>query len=215
MAIKLLILDFDGTLADTRSLIVSIIKAVAAERGLPVPTDEAAASTIGLPLKTAFITLFSLTEAEGQACAEHYCRIFDERNKPGVVKLYPHVADTLALLHSRGLTITIASSRHHASLADYVRGLGLEPYVSLVLGADDVAEAKPSPEPVLHTLRLTGFRPEEAMVVGDAAYDILMGRRAGTRTVGVTYGNGSAASLTEAGADHLADDFSEVAKYVN
>jgi phosphoglycolate phosphatase-like HAD superfamily hydrolase len=53
-------------------------------------------------------------------------------------------------------------------------------------------------------------RPEEALVVGDANYDILMGRAAGCRTCGVTYGNQSAADLREAGADYLINDFSEI-----
>ena len=41
-------------------------------------------------------------------------------------------------------------------------------------------------------------------------YDIEMGRRAGTRTCGVTYGNGSPQELKEAGADYLLDDFKEI-----
>ena len=43
-------------------------------------------------------------------------------------------------------------------------------------------------------------------------YDIEMGSRAGTRTCGVTYGNGSRRELQEAGADYLIDDFEEILK---
>ena len=41
-------------------------------------------------------------------------------------------------------------------------------------------------------------------------YDIEMGRRAGTRTCGVTYGNGSSQDLREAGADFMIDDFKKI-----
>ena len=51
---------------------------------------------------------------------------------------------------------------------------------------------------------------EEALVVGDMKYDIEMGRRAGTRTCGVTYGNGSPQDLREAGADFMVDDFEKI-----
>ena len=41
-------------------------------------------------------------------------------------------------------------------------------------------------------------------------YDIEMGRRAGTRTCGVTYGNGSPQELREAGADFMVNDFEKI-----
>ena len=56
--------------------------------------------------------------------------------------------------------------------------------------------------------------PQEALMVGDANYDILMGRAAGCRTCGVTYGNQSASALRDAGADYLIDDFIELVNIV-
>ena len=60
------------------------------------------------------------------------------------------------------------------------------------------------------TLEIFGYKPEDAWVVGDTWYDIEMGRRAGVRTCGVTYGNGSREELIRAGADVLIDDFGEL-----
>ena len=84
------------------------------------------------------------------------------------------------------------------------------PYLSRVLGADGVTNAKPHPEPVLKTLSALGFSPEEAIVVGDMPVDILMGKGAGTRTCGVTYGNSCREDLSAAGADMIIDNFSEL-----
>ena len=50
-------------------------------------------------------------------------------------------------------------------------------------------------------------------MVGDTWFDIEMGRRAGTLTCGVTYGNGSRRDL--AAADFLIDDFADLAAVVN
>ena len=77
-----------------------------------------------------------------------------------------------------------------------------------MLGANDVKEGKPNPEAVNLTLDKYGFKPEEAIVVGDTVFDVRMGINAGTRTCGVTYGNGSRESLAE--ADWLIDDFSHL-----
>ena len=52
---KLIILDFDGTIADTEPLITSTLQATFAERGLDVPSRQACRQTIGLPLKDPFI----------------------------------------------------------------------------------------------------------------------------------------------------------------
>ena len=80
----------------------------------------------------------------------------------------------------------------------------------MVVSANDVQRHKPHPEPVEKILAALHVKSEETLVVGDASYDILMGRAAGCRTCGVTYGNQSATDLKNAGADYLVDDFAEV-----
>ena len=133
-----------------------------------------------------------------------------ENNVPGAVPAFPGVIKTIKQLHNKGLIVTIASSRVHHSLAAFVEELHLEPYISFILGADDVEKAKPNAEPVLKTLHHFGLQPAEALVVGDTAFDILMGRNAGTKTCGVTYGNGSKEDLQAALADYIIDEFAEI-----
>ena len=133
---------------------------------------------------------------------------FNEYNVEGAVELYPNVIETLTALKERGLVLTIASSRSNASLNAYIENLGLSHLISYVLGGNDVQEGKPHPEAVNRTLRELGFQPEEAIVVGDTIFDIHMGLNAGTRTCGVTYGNGTRESLAD--ATWLIDDFSEL-----
>ena len=82
--------------------------------------------------------------------------------------------------------------------------------ISYLVGADDVENAKPNPEPVLKTLSATGFDASETLVVGDMNVDILMGVHAGAKTCGVTYGNGTRRELEEAGADYIIDSFDEL-----
>ena len=71
-------------------------------------------------------------------------------------------------------------------------------------------KAKPSADPVLKTLSVTGFKASEALVVGDMNVDILMGLNAGAKTCGVTYGNGTKEELEEAGADYIIDSIEEL-----
>ena len=208
---KLIILDFDGTLADTRDLIVKTMQQTLEALGLEFRTDDQCAAMIGLPLKQAFTDLLPMTDEMGEQCVETYRRIFNENNALYVIPTFPHVMETLHQLHEQGYTLTIASSRSNRSLMEFVNDMHLNEVIPYVLGAEDVARAKPHPDPVLQTLKVFGCKSENALVVGDTWYDIEMGRRAGVRTCGVTYGNGTREELADAGADFLIDDFGELA----
>ena len=205
---KIIILDFDGTLADTASVIVQTTQATIRELGLPSRTDAECAAMIGLRLIEIPPVLFPDCEVDGELYAETYRRLFKTFNTDGAVTLYPNVMETLHELKGRGYTLTIASSRSRASLEDYVRSLGLEDIITYLLGAADVTEGKPAPEAVLKTLAHFGFKPEEAIVVGDMVFDVHMGKNAGARACGVSYGNGSRESLAD--ADWIIDDFGQL-----
>ena len=212
--IRAVVLDFDGTLADTQPLIVSSIHRTLSELGLPPRTDDECRAIIGLPLEECFVRLSGVDAATAEVCAATYRRVFDEDNHPGTVRLFPHVLETLSELHNRGLMLAICSSRGRPTLDGFVRSFHLEDYFSMIVSANDVQRHKPHPDPVLAILRRLGVAVGETLVVGDASYDILMGRSAGCRTCGVTYGNQSAADLRDAGADYLVDDFSQISVLV-
>ena len=208
--IKIAILDFDGTLGDTTALIVKTTQAAIAEMGLPARTDQQCASMIGLRLVEIPPVLFPECEVDRDLYAATYRRLFNEFNTDGAVQLYPNVMETLKELKSRGIILTIASSRSNASLEAYIKNLGLSSTITYILGANDVKEGKPNPEAVPKTLEAHNIPAEEAIVVGDTIFDIEMGRNAGTKTCGVTYGNGSRESMSK--ADWLIDDFSMLLK---
>jgi phosphoglycolate phosphatase len=211
---KLIILDFDGTLADTRGLIVKTMQQTLDALGLEPRTDDQCAAMIGLPLKQAFTDLLPMTDEMGEQCVETYRRIFNANNALYIIPTFPNVLETLHQLHEQGYTLTIASSRSNRSLMEFVNDMHLNEVIPYVLGAEDVTHSKPYPDPVLQTLKTFDCKPEDALVVGDTWYDIEMGRRAGVRTCGVTYGNGSQEELMRAGADYLIDDFGELVKII-
>lgn len=216
MKTKIIIFDFDGTLADTRELIIRTNQEAMKAMHYPVRDVDDIRKTIGLPLEAGIRTLFPElpSEALPEWCAT-YRRIFDVLKTRIVPVLFPHVKQTLASLHGKGYVLTVASSRHSSSLNDFLRNMGIDSLFHYVLGADNVTKAKPDPEPVLQTLRTLGYKADEALVVGDMPVDILMGSRAGARTVGVTYGNSGRSDLEAAGADYVLDQFSQLLSVVD
>ena len=204
---SLYILDFDGTLADTGAVIRASMHRALADLGLPDATDAACTATIGLPLSAGFARLFPDASADlAERYVATYRRHFDELNVPGAVPLFPGVADALAALRARGVRLAVASSRHRRTLDVFVRNLGLDGLLDLVIGGEDAPRAKPDPAPALEVLSRLGADASSAAVVGDTAYDIEMGRNAGCHTIAVSYGYGARSALFAAGADVVIGD---------
>ena len=191
---KLVIFDFDGTLADTETLITQTMMKTIEAMHLEPRSREEIRAMIGLPLKETFTRLIPMTDD----------------NQPGVVQLFPHVRETLQKLYDAGLTLTIATSRQRFSLMVFLRDMQIEHLFSHIVTVNDVEHAKPAPDMVVQTMERMGATPDETMMVGDAVYDIQMGVNAGVHTTAVTYGNGSREEMEACGAQHVIDDFADL-----
>ena len=207
--IRNLIFDFDGTLADTSLGIVRCTQATLQELGLPASTPERIRSTIGLPLPDCF-SRGTDTPAERveEACAT-YRRLFDDIAVPCIV-LFPGMAGTLAELHARGLRMSIATSRGSRSLQMLLGRMGVLEHFCAMAASDTVARHKPAPDPALSVLEQMGGLAAESVVVGDTVFDIQMGKAAGCRTCGVTWGNQDRAQLQTAAPDWIVDRIEEL-----
>ena len=91
-----IVFDFDGTLADTRNLIVSTMQQTIAQLGLPAKTELECIKMIGLPLRQSFAQLLSVDDEQAALCENLYKNLFVKNYKPGIVVLFPDVEDTLA-----------------------------------------------------------------------------------------------------------------------
>lgn len=207
---KCIIFDFDGTLADTHEGIVKTYRETIRLIGLPVPSVEKVTSTIGLELKDGLKAgVDGMTEEQAvEACAV-YRKIFPRIAMP-CIKAFDGAVDMLKALHAEGYCLAIATSRSHRSLEPLVCQLGMEGLFEGLYGAEDVVNHKPAPDLVLRILEDFCLKPDEVLVIGDATYDLLMGKRAGCKVCGVTWGNQSAEQLGTAEPDHIVSTFNEI-----
>ena len=207
----LIILDFDGTLCDTRETIVRTLQMTMRRMGLELRDEATCASTIGLPLADGFHAMYpEMERGMFEACAVEYRKTFEENRKLLLPKVFPGVSETLRTLHGSGFQLSVASSRSRRSLMSFIEDFGFAELMSLVIGADDVKAHKPDPEPVMETLRRLSTAAADTLVVGDMPFDILMGKGAGAATCGVTYGNATEAQLRESGADFIISSFPQL-----
>ena len=63
--IRLVVLDFDGTIGDTQQLIISTMQKTIAHLHLPPRTAEQCKKMIGLPLKQTFTNMIAMSDEMG------------------------------------------------------------------------------------------------------------------------------------------------------
>lgn len=207
--LRLAILDFDGTLADTSDGIVRTMSATFDAHHLPAPSSDAICRTIGLPLSQSIALLTQGDGAQTEDMVATYRQLFEEIGTKHVT-LFSGVSGTLATLRSNGVKIAIATSRGHRSVAELCGNLGIAHLIDMVVAEDDVKEKKPAPEAVRRILTHMQLCPNEALVVGDTTFDVTMGQAAGCPTLAVTYGNHDRQTLDHSGADIVCDRFADL-----
>ena len=214
--IKLVIFDFDGTLADTKENIILTFQMTMKELGVEIKSRQECAATIGLTLEDAFKVLYPGMAAEKYILLrDTYRRIFKENRKILVPGLFPEVMETLEELRRRGYLMSIASSRQSPSLHSFLEDMKIAHLFEYAVGGDNVEHPKPAPDDVLQILRHYNLSAEEAFVVGDMPFDINMATNAGVKSCGVTWGNADAAQLKESGANYIIDKMSQLLEILN
>lgn len=205
-----LILDFDGTIADTRMSIIRTIQITLHELHLALVDDMEIQKRIGLPLVDTFIEVAKITD---KTLLDKAISIYREKYdvvSSETVTLFPHVRSVLQKLHKQGVCIAVASSKGKDSLLALLEKLEIKTFINIIVGEQDVEHKKPAPDMVLHILKGTQSTAENTLVAGDTIFDIAMGQAAMCKTCGVTYGNHSREVLQQQKPDYIIDDFSEL-----
>jgi len=211
--IRLALFDLDGTLVDSPRAIVRTFTAAFASMQVEARHPAAIRATIGLPLEQAFSTLLDVPVDDEQVGlgVQRYGALFKEIILPMATELlFPGVAGGLAALRARDVTLTIATSKFHASADALLTAAGIRDHFAVIVGADQVSSPKPHPETVLIILQELGVPTDEAVMVGDTSHDLLMATAAGVRSIAVTYGVHSRDELTSAQPTWIADTFADV-----
>lgn len=98
-------------------------------------------------------------------------------------QLYAGVTDVLQACRQAGLAMGICTNKAHAGALIATQKVGIHDMFGFITGADTWAEAKPSPVPLLETIRMLGLEPEQCLYFGDTSVDADCAQAAGVRFV--------------------------------
>lgn len=212
----LLVLDYDGALADSAAAVGHCLGAVLRSRGRPAPGPEAVRATIGLSLSATFRHFApELGEAGVEQCVAEYRALYLREGLPRMA-LFPGVGETLERLAGAGVRLAVLSNRGHAVLVECLRRDGLDGLLDLVLGDAPGRPRKPDPGAYLGEVRpaFPGIPPQRTLVVGDTGIDLALARAAGLPCCLAAYGYGDLAALPAPGPEHVIAAFPELAALV-
>jgi len=133
-------------------------------------------------------------EAIRSAWREHYEVLLPE------VRPLPGAAELLRAMHAGGASVVLATSSPADLLASMRAAIDADDSIDDAVTADDVDCAKPAPDVFAAGLAKTGRSAADALVVGDAVWDVRSARRAGIACVALESGGVSRSELLSAGA---------------
>lgn len=206
---KLLIFDWDGTLANSIGRIVESMHAASDRTGFARRDDFAVKGIIGLGLPEAIRSLYpEIADDElsvfRQHYADHYIALEAEPSP-----LFDGVADTLQALRDEGYHLAVATGKARRGLDRVLKSHGWEDYFDITRAADETA-SKPHPLMLEQILAHCNVRPEQALMVGDSSFDLQMARNAGMGSVAVSYGAQTIEALQAFEPCLAIDHFSEL-----
>ncbi len=198
--------DVDGTLVDSAADICGAIRAVLSGTTRPDVDDAFLRRYIGFHLNDLFGDLFPEKSAvEIERLVVEYRRVYPLRNHCSTTR-YAGVREALSALGGRKSTATTKGSPMTRIVLEK---FDLLPYFDHVQGTDGFPY-KPEPDVILASLKVFGARPEDCLMVGDAAPDMDAGRRAGVKICGVRYGYGNIVEMEKFKPDFWISDLREL-----
>lgn len=181
--LKLILLDFDGTLADTRQANARAYIEALGEVGITLSEEEYLERYFG-------VRCMEFIRSVGIASDEEIARL--RRRK---IELYPRHFGSVVLntplwewcrmMRRMGSKVWIVSTGHIDNIRNVMRYLKLEEGIDGIISGDDVQHPKPSPECFLRAMEIEGATPAETIIFEDSQVGLEAARRSGAQYVAV------------------------------
>lgn len=214
MHYRVLLVDFDGTLAESRGpedgLLVELGRKYSNGAKVEVSDFE---KYWGRGIRSLMVQVLrekgvADCEEAGKNCAAEYFERFDEILERSRL-LNPCTSKIIGTLNAKMKT-AIVSSSEEALLYRAAGYFGIDEEFDLIVGREEGERAKPEPDVYLKALSKLGMDAKEAVAVEDTPRGIAAARAAGVGLIVGIRNTHSYAELKEAGADEVIGSLNEL-----
>ncbi len=184
---KLILFDFDGTVADNSEGIYNCIRYALGKKGMEAPSDEILRAFIGPSLFDSFMWYCT----DDETVAEELVALYRERYKPvgsTEVKIYDGIRELLGRLRSEGFITAVCSSKPYDFVRKIAKEQELEDLFDGFFCPSMQCHLSDKSSLALEAIKHFGVHKEEAVLIGDTKFDVAAARDAGISCVGVLYG---------------------------
>lgn len=207
MNTKLVIFDLDGTLLDTIDDLALSVNHVLQERGFSTYNTEQYKYFVGNGVKRLIeraLPAELCTDELVASVQEDYFAYYADHGRDNT-KPYPGITELLKELSKLGITLAVASNKHHSATVELVEYyFGTETFCT-ILGKREGFSPKPDPTIVHEIIKECGVETDEVLYVGDSSTDMLTATNASVCSVGVTWGFRTRDELEQNGANYIID----------
>ncbi len=185
---KLVILGFDGTIADTTPGTLYCLNTIATSMGYKPVDHEALLSVVDGQLRVAFNKLYNMSEDEIEYAVKNYSKLYSQKGTE-MFTLYKGMEDNLRKLREKGYKIAIATHKHRMYTKDILEAQGLSELFDAVCATDVDVELEKN-DLILQACEILGVSVEESIFVGDGVIDAISAEEAGIDFAAALYGWG-------------------------
>jgi phosphoglycolate phosphatase len=204
---RLAVFDCDGTLVDGQADVCWAMERAFTRARLVPPDPHDVRRIVGLSLPAAVRALApGLPEDQVRAVTEFYRSSFRARREEGLTDepLFEGIADLLHGLHSAGWSLAVATGKSDRGLAACLAAHGIaDLFVSLQTA--DRHPSKPHPAMLEAALFEAGASAQEAVMIGDTSFDMIMAKSIGVAAIGVGWGYHEPGELLASGASTVVE----------
>jgi len=211
-----IIFDWDGTLADTKLVLVNSFQKVLQEVGSKISRDFLERQ-IGIGARNMFKNALKATEIP-----------FDERMIDRLVKkkieiqmeliekvsLFEGVVELLDGLQNK-VKIGLATMSNRRVIDKLLKENGIREYFDYVITADDVTQPKPNPEIFLNCAMKLKCQPEKCVVVEDSIFGVKAAKGAKMKCIAIPSGAYSVEELNEEKPDLIVESINNKIEILN
>lgn len=190
MTDRLIAIDLDGTIEDSRTDMVSVARRVRAALGLPPRPDSALRPHVNGGMDHLYRSCFDDFLAEDP---EGYARVRSAyeadylANVAIETRMYSGVGAALAELSQLGTLACITNKPEQIS-RHLLDELGVGQLFQTVVGGDSCEHCKPHPIMLTTAAERCGLTGHRTIMIGDTQADVQLGRAYGAKTVWCTWG---------------------------